>query len=221
MSEMRLPTSAHTSRPWRVHEITRDFEVEDVWELPTPGGPDDLPKLVEWFTSPGDDDLPIVVRALFALRWKLGGLFGWDKPGSGIGERVYSLRARLPADLLDAPRGPDLRAVPGRTEVDGAAVFSSVYQTHDEWAAELSNKTVHGVLHIGWVPDDSGSGYHAQMAVLVKPNGRFGRAYMAAIRPFRYAVVYPLLLRAIGRGWQTRAGADALEAGASRTDQPL
>jgi hypothetical protein len=68
-------------------------------------------------------------------------------------------------------------------------------------------------MHIGWVPDDSGSAYHAQMAVLVKPNGRFGRAYMAAIRPFRYALVYPLLLRAIGRGWQARASADALEGG--------
>ena len=34
-------------------------------------------------------------------------------------------------------------------------MFSSVYQTHDEWAAELSNKTVHAVMHIGWVPDDS------------------------------------------------------------------
>ena len=203
---MRLPTSAHTSRPWRVHEITKDFEVEDVWELPTPGGPDDLARLVQWFTSRGDDDLPIVLRALFPLRWKLGGLFGWDRPGSGIGERVHSLRAQLPADLLDAPRGPDLRAVPGRADVGGPAVFSSVYQTHDEWVAELSNKTVHAVLHLGWVPDDSGSGYHAQMAVLVKPNGRFGRAYMAAIRPFRYALVYPLLLRAIGRGWQTRAG---------------
>ena len=180
--------------------------MEDVWELPTPGGPDDLARLVQWFARPGDDDLPIVLRAVFALRWKLGGLFGWDRPGSGVGERVHSLRARLPADLLDAPRGPDLRAVPGRADVGGPAVFSSVYQTHDEWVAELSNKTVHAVLHLGWVPDDSGSGYHAQMAVLVKPNGRFGRAYMAAIRPFRYALVYPLLLRAIGRGWQTRAG---------------
>ncbi|MGH3064186.1 MAG: DUF2867 domain-containing protein [Gaiellaceae bacterium] len=206
---MRLPTSAHTSRPWRVHEITKDFDVEDVWGLPTPGGPDDLPRLVQWFTSRGDDDLPIVVRALFALRWKLGGLFGWDRPGSDIGERVHSLRARLPADLLEAPRGPDMPTVPGRTDVDGRAVFSSVYQTHDEWAAELSNKTVHAVLHLGWVPDDLGSGYHAQMAVLVKPNGRLGRAYMAAIRPFRYALVYPLLLRAIGRSWQTRARADA------------
>ena len=202
---MRLPASAHTSRPWRIHEITKDFELEDVWELPTPGGPDDLPRLVQWFTSPRDHDLPIVLRALFALRWKLGGLFGWDRPGSGIGEHVHSLHARLPADLLDAPRGPDLRAVPGRADVGGPAMFSSVYQTHDEWAAELSNKTVRAVMHIGWVPDDSGNGYHAQMAVLVKPNGRFGRAYMAAIRPFRYVLVYPLLLRAIGRGWSTRA----------------
>ena len=35
--------------------------MEDVWGLPTPGGPDDLPRLVQWFTSRGDDDLPIVV----------------------------------------------------------------------------------------------------------------------------------------------------------------
>ena len=26
--------------------------------------------------------------------------------------------------------------------------------------------------------------------------------YLAAIKPFRYAVVYPLLLRSIGRRWQ-------------------
>jgi Protein of unknown function (DUF2867) len=200
---MRLPKTTHTSRPWRVHELTEDFELEDVWELPTPGGPDDLARLVQQFTSAGGD--PVVLRALFVLRWKLGELFGWDKPGSGVGERVRSLRERLPADLLEAPRGPDLRAVPGRTEVDGPPIFSSVYQTHDEWVAELSNKTVHAVMHIGWVPDDSGSGYHAQMAVLVKPNGRFGKAYMATIKPFRYALVYPLLLRSIGRRWQMQA----------------
>jgi hypothetical protein len=28
---MRLPNSAHTSRPWRIHEFTRDFRLEDVW----------------------------------------------------------------------------------------------------------------------------------------------------------------------------------------------
>jgi Protein of unknown function (DUF2867) len=201
---MRLPKTAHTSRPWRIHELTKDFVLEDVWKLPTPGGPDDLERLVQQFTSRGDDS-PVVLRALFALRWKLGALFGWDKPGAGVGGRVRSLRERLPPDLLEAPRGPDLRAVPGREAAAGPPIFSSVYQTHDEWVAELSNKTVHALMHIGWVPDDSGPGYHAQMAVLVKPNGRFGKAYMAAIKPFRYALVYPLLLRSIGRRWQMQA----------------
>ena len=191
---MRLPKTAHTSRPWRVHEFTKDFEIEDVWELPTPGGPHDLPRLVQQFTRGGEGSkfFSGVFGALFALRWKLGELFGWDKPGSGVGERVRSLRERLPADLLEAPRGPDLRVVP----------LTSVYQTHDEWVAEMSNMTCHAAMHIGWVPDDSGSGYHAQMAVLVKPNGRFGRAYMAAILPFRRALVYPSLVPRIGRGWQ-------------------
>jgi Protein of unknown function (DUF2867) len=200
---MRLPKTAHMSRPWRVHEFTQDFELEDVWELPTPGGPQDLARLVRQLTAPGD--VPVVLRVLFALRWKVGHLFGWDKPGFGVGERVRSLRERLPNDLLEAPRGPDLRAVPGRAAVDGPPIFSSVYQTEDEWAAEISNKTVHALMHIGWVRDDSGPGYHGQMAVLVKPNGRFGKAYMAAIQPFRYAFVYPLLLRSIGRRWQRQA----------------
>jgi hypothetical protein len=199
---MRLPRTAHTSRPWRVHEFTQDFQLEDVWKLPTPGGPDDLARLVQQFVSPTKEPLP--VRGLFALRWKLGQLLGWDKPGSGVGERVPSLRERLPADLLEARRGPDVRSVPGLEEPDGHPIFSSVYQTHDEWLAELSNKTVHALLHLGWVPDASGTSYHAQMAVLVKPNGWLGNAYMAAIRPFRYALVYPLLLRSIGRQWHKR-----------------
>ena len=199
---MSLPKSAHTSRPWRIHELTKDFELEDVWKLPTPGGPDDLARLVQWFTTPGDE--PVLLRALFALRWKFGKLFGWDDAGSGVGERVRSLCERLPADLLEAPRGPDLRAVPGREAADGPPIFSSVYQTQDEWAAELANRTVHGVMHIGWVPDDSGTGYHAQMAVLVKPNGRLGEAYMAAIKPFRHLFVYPQMIREFGQRWQER-----------------
>jgi hypothetical protein len=28
---MKLPNTAHTSRPWRIHELTPDFRVEDVW----------------------------------------------------------------------------------------------------------------------------------------------------------------------------------------------
>ncbi|MFC9236406.1 DUF2867 domain-containing protein [Streptomyces decoyicus] len=199
---MRLPSTAHTSRPWRIHEIAGDFHVEDVWALPTPGGPDGLRHLVRQIAnSEGDDEgdgaaiTSPVYRGLFAVRWTLGRLLGWDKSGTGIGARVRTLRDRLPADLRECPRGPDLDSAP----------LTSVYQLHDEWAAEMSNRTVHAVMHIGWVPDEA-DGYRGQMAVLVKPNGLFGTAYMAAIKPFRYMGVYPALLRAMGRTWQASAG---------------
>ena len=60
---------------------------------------------------------------------------------------------------------------------------------------------MHGVLHLGWVPDQTG-GCRAQLAVLVKPNGVFGTAYLAAIRPFRRLIVYPAMLRGIEREWR-------------------
>jgi Protein of unknown function (DUF2867) len=203
---MRLPNAAHTSRPWRIHELTPDFRLEDVWALPTPGGPGDLPRLVGQFAPDhprelnaqgkyvGDGSLGIVScasRALFELRWKLGELLGWDDPEAGVGSRVTTLRDRLPADLRAAPAGPDPRAVP----------MTSLYLTDDEWATELANRTVHAVMHIGWVPDGA-RGYRGQMAVLVKPNGLLGHAYMAAIRPFRRLIVDPALIRSIGRDWR-------------------
>ena len=73
--------------------------------------------------------------------------------------------------------------------------------TDDEFAAEIANRTMHGVLHLGWV-EDEGGGYRGQMAVLVKRNGLFGWAYMAAIAPFRHVLVYPPMLREIGRRWR-------------------
>jgi hypothetical protein len=206
---MRISNTAHTSRPWRIHELAPDFRLEDVWALPTPGGPDDFPRLVRLGATDdprelnakgkyvGDGSRGIVSlasRALFELRWKLGEMFGWDDPDSGVGRRVPTLRDRLPADLRDAPRGPDLGAVP----------MTSLYLTKDEWAAEMANRTVHSIMHVGWVPDGTG-GFRGQMAVLVKPNGLLGAAYMAAIRPFRYLVVYPALMRGIERDWRTAA----------------
>src|SRR3954470_9620199 len=98
---MKLPNSAHTSQPWRIHEIASDFELEDVWALPTPGGPDDLERLVRMFHSFGEGEFPLPVRALFAVRWQLGRLMGWDRADSGVGNRVPSLRDRLPDDLRD------------------------------------------------------------------------------------------------------------------------
>jgi Protein of unknown function (DUF2867) len=191
---MRLPESAHTSRPWRIHELTPDFRVEDVWALPTPGGPDDFPQLMQLARSldPAESSSP-VVRALFAVRWKVGGLLGWDEEETGIGSRVPTLRDRMPPDLREAPTGPEPEALP----------FAPLYLLEDEYAAEIANETMHGVLHLGWVPDGNG-GYRGQMAVLVKPNGHRGRAYMAAIAPFRHLLVYPQMMREFGRAWQAQ-----------------
>ena len=200
---MRLPDTAHTSRPWRIHELTGDFRLEDVWALPTPGGPDDFPRLVQGFPrlvqgiasadpSQGSSRAARAARALWAIRWKVGGLLGWDGPDAGLGSRVPTLRDRLPVDLREGSSGPDFPRL------------TSIYLLDDEWAAEIANRTVHGVMHIGWVPDGTG-GYRGQMAVYVKPNGLFGIAYMAAIKPFRHLIVYPSMMRNIEWEWRALA----------------
>jgi hypothetical protein len=185
-------------RQWRIHEVVPDFRLEDVWTLPTPGGPDDFPRLVEYFTS-GDpaEGSSRAARALFALRWKLGELFGWDDPATGVGTRTTTLMNRLPADLREAPRGPEFEKLP----------FTPLYLLDDEFAAEVANQTMHGVMHLSWVPDGDGDGYHGQMSVYVKPNGLFGNAYMAAIKPFRHLVVYPRLIEDLKRDWQRAVSA--------------
>jgi len=189
--EMRLPNTEHTSRPWRIHELTPDFRLEDVWGLPAPGGPNDFARAVQLIVSYDTSrSSSWAVRALFALRWKIGGLLGWDDHNTGIGSRVPTLRDRLPADLRDAP-GPEFGALP----------FTSLYMIDNEFAAEIANQTMHGVMHIGRVPDGTG-GYRGQMAVLVKPNGLFGNAYMAAIKPFRHLIVYPAITREAEQLWR-------------------
>lgn len=196
---MRLANTAHTSRPWRIHELTGDFRLEDVWALPTPGGPDDFGLLVQGLVAGDPAHGPSrAARALWAIRWKVGDLLGWDEPDSGLGTRVPTLRDRLPDDLREGPPAPAFDTLP----------FTSLYLLHDEFAAEIANQTVHGVMHLGWVPDGHG-GYRGQLAVYVNPNGLLGTAYMAAIRPFRHLIVYPPMLRQIERDWRERAAAPA------------
>ena len=110
--------------------------------------------------------LPAAARMLWALRWKLGELLGWDDENDGVGSRVPTLRDRLPADLRDAPSGPDFDSLP----------FTSLYLLEDEWAAEVANRTMHGVMHIGLGP--------GRERRLPRPDGRAGEAeWPASGRP--------------------------------------
>jgi hypothetical protein len=191
---MRLPNSEYTSRPWRIHEIATDFRLEDVWAIRAPGQPDDFQQLVAGFAEfdPETDSSSRIVRGLFALRWKLGRWLGWDRDQRGIGERVDSLSARLPGELSARP-GPAIQGTP----------FRSLYQLDNEFAGEIANETMHGVIHLGWVPERG----HAQMTVLVRPNGLLGQLYMLAIKPFRYLSVYPVLIADVEQAWRERSTA--------------
>ena len=109
---MRLPDTAHTSRPWRIHELTGDFRLEDVWVLPTPGGPDDFLRLVQWWALRGDPSQASAsgaVRALWTIRWKAGELLGWDGPDAGparSGRRFASGCRRICAGPRPARTSP-------------------------------------------------------------------------------------------------------------------
>jgi len=195
LRRIRLAPAAHTSEPWAIHALAPDFELEDVWALPTPGGPDELGRLVSLFAGGGlRGGSSRASRALFAIRFKVGELLGWDDGPAGDGEPSPSLRDRLGPELRDAPTGPVSKGFP----------FTPLYLLQREYAAEIVNRTVHAVAHLGWVADGDGR-YRGQMAVLVKPNGAFGRAYMAAIKPFRYLIVYPAMIRQIGSAWERRS----------------
>ena len=204
----RLPNAAHESRPWRIREITSDFTLEDVWALPVQGGAEDFPVLLELMASsdPANaESLP--TRFLWRLRDLLGRGFDLGRISAPVdadrgdatgklpipGTNETSLAERLPDDLRGTAADLDFGSLP----------FVPLYRTEVEFAAEVSNRTVHGAMHLAWV-DQGGGRYQGQMAVYVKPRGRLGEGYMALIKPFRYLIVYPALMRQTERMWNKR-----------------
>ena len=186
---MRIPGEVHRSRPWRIHEMARGFRLEDAWALPVHGRADQFPEFLEMirsFDPANADSAP--ARLLWRVRDRLGtwlDLGEISRPAEGAGDTRFE-----------------------------ALPFVPLYETDDEFAAGITNRTVHAMMHLGWV--DLGAGDHrAEMAVYVKPRGLFGQGYMALIRPFRHWIVYPALMRQIERQWASRA-----RGGGARRDPP-
>jgi hypothetical protein len=206
---MRLPDAAHESRPWRIREIAADFTLEDVWALPVYGGADDFQALLELMSSfdpANSESRP--TRVLWSIRDRLGRWFGIGRISTPVEHGRDDAVGRLPIpgthETSLADRLPDdLRSTTGDVDF-GSLPFTPLYRTDVESASEISNQTVHAVMHLAWV--DQGEGrYQGQMAVYVKPRGRLGSGYMALIKPFRYLIVYPALMRQIERAWNARA----------------
>ncbi len=78
MANIRVNTSLSLPTIWSaVACLACDFWLEDVWALPTPGGPDDFPRLVQLLAlaDPSQGSL-CLVGTLWTIRWKVGELLG-------------------------------------------------------------------------------------------------------------------------------------------------
>jgi hypothetical protein len=207
-SDMRLSAGEHESRPWRIREIASDFTVEDVWALPVHGDAEDFQALLDLaLASDPSHAESLPTRILWNVRDRLGSLLDLGRISAPAeaghagkrklpipGSEETSLAERLPDDLRGSASDLQFASLP----------FIPLYRTDDEFAAELSNQTVHGIMHLAWVEQGDGS-YQGQMAVYVKPRGLLGERYMALIKPFRYLIVYPALMRQFERMWRARA----------------
>ena len=196
---MKAPNSVHERHPWEIHRIAHDFELLDVWELPVEGGRNDFPAFLEALASIDPTKAgSLASRTLFWVRGLLGELFGWDR---------HDRERPIPSsnDMTLASRVPEhLRGTTTPTHATlRMAGAVPLYRTDDEAALEISNETVHGVIHLGWIERDGGR-HGAQMAIYVRPRGLLGRSYMALIAPFRHLIVYPSLMKTIGRAWERR-----------------
>src|ERR1700704_821212 len=161
---MRLPNSEHEAHAWRICEVAPDFRLEDVWALPARGRAEDFPSLLDVMASLDPANAgPRATRALFSIRYRVGGWFGWDDPPRPLAipnDSETTLSARLPADLRNTADGAGLRSKD----------FIPLYRTDVEWAAEISNRTVHAVMHLAWV-EQGDDVYQGQMGIYVKPRG--------------------------------------------------
>jgi hypothetical protein len=194
---VKVPNSTQLAQPWRVHEVLGSFPLEDVWHFPEiTGTADEFDDFVALMANgnPAHDG-PAAVKFLWIARDTLGKWLGLGKIVGPVDEApAGSLRLRLPEDLLGTGDDVRFQALP----------FVPLYKTPTEFAAEIANKTMHGVMHLGWLESANGT-YSPQMAVYVRPKGVFGRAYMRFIKPFRYWIVYPALEKQGLRRWRRRA----------------
>ena len=112
-------------------------------------------------------------------------------PGATLEAWTRAFRREQLGGLARALFG--LRRLLGRAfgwDRGGSGGFVPVYAEAEEQLQRIENRTVTGFLHL------SLADRRPRLAVYVRPRGRFGRAYLAGIEPFRRLVIYPGLLAA-------------------------
>ncbi len=203
---MRIPTEEHREHEWRVSTLAPDFELLDVWRYPIELERSiPLDRFIDFMQSSQRDLVSSrgAAGALFRLRAALGKILGWDgdagKPFLALpipGCTETSLRDRL----TELDRADALQASPVESTDAARPAFRPVYRLENETLLEISNSTVHALMHFGRVPI-SATHWSPQLGVYVKLRGRLGRYYMSLISPFRHYIVYPAMMRSAKKGW--------------------
>ncbi len=191
---MRINKEEHLKRSWRVHRLLSDFRLEDTWLLPiTLDESQSIGEVQSIFAKSLEETANTgIAGLLFKFRLFLGRVFGWeDEVKSVSGLPAGSIRARY-ADQESMELKDFL--------TKGFGNFVPVYDLGLETLAEIENKTVLAACHFGKVVLGKDK-YGIQMTIYVKPKGLFGQFYMQLIKPFRHYIVYPVMLKIIGKQW--------------------
>jgi hypothetical protein len=188
---MQIEAAEYRGLDLRAHSLLASVPLHDVWAVDLPGGgPDRRVADVRALFDLGAANA--ATRALFALRRAIGTWLGWD--------RERGSTALAPNSLMNALSDADRAAseiAPGTR--DGP--FRVLYVFPREAVSEIENATVAAWSVQALVPH--AGGYRFYWAIYVREIGAITRPYMMAIEPFRRWIVYPSILRALRRGWDT------------------
>lgn len=180
----------------RVDTLADDFGLLDEWRVPVEASVEDptaFSRFIRILFSNGFETDSRTAGALFSLRLTIGRVLGWDGHSAPIpNSREHSIVERMTED--DRRRNRADRFELGESLRDQVTV---VYVFESEALLEISNKTVHALIHIFWSAD--GDRAAPRVAIYIKSRGFFTRVYMAAIKPFRYLIVYPAWMARLRR----------------------
>ena len=195
---MQLDVVQYNSADLRAHKILADVLLLDTWSFELKGGGPG--RTIADFRCLWTEDLTdkagFFVRSLFRIRKAVGNFFGWDERKDV--DKGKSFIRLLPQELKElslSKPGSDARIEP----------FWVLYETVNESLDEVINKTVHAFSCMQIEPTTDG--YRVIWGIYVKPVGWFTDLYMAAIKPFRYLIVYPKIIRLLEAAWYEKYSA--------------
>ena len=190
---MKSTKRAHFAHPWRVQTLAADFELLDVWRFEVQL---DADRGFDAFLDTYWEAIHAVERSVLGrARVAIGRMMGWDDAPNS--RTIPGCSERLIAERLDATDRARNRFAADEPSPLPVAKVRPVYRFDDEVLYEVSNDTVHALMHVSCA-----LGAAPELAVYIKSRGLLTRLYMAAIWPARHAIIYPSLMSHVERRWR-------------------